>query len=255
MSKDLRTDRVGVGVPSLWEGLVGLCSHPNSKHELPLLELFPLLVLETVPLGSQRTIRGNTMGYIGEIQLEAADKVVFHDILVLYCDLEVAGLEAVPREGESLVEDGVLILLQVLGDALIVAEFHLNVGIQATSNVHGWEIASFNDVDVQELHREDEIVGGGDLVATSVANAAGKRRSGLNKSVFGLGAGSFGCTGRWGRRFLEGIESESDVAADIGKKASLVEREAKDLGFGRGRGHGDAGDADPTEASMMAACG
>lgn len=96
--------------------------------------------------------------------MDLADEVVFDGVLVFDGDLDAIGLETISGEGEDLTENRVLVLLKMLGDAFIVPELDLDVGIQASGDVHVRESSSFHDVHVEELHLDDEIVGRRDLI-------------------------------------------------------------------------------------------
>ncbi|BAS94149.1 Os05g0429751, partial [Oryza sativa Japonica Group] len=155
--------RMGVGMPGVGEGLVGLGPQPHGEHDLAA-GLLATLVLEPVPLGSQRGVRRHTDRHLGEVEPHAADEVVAAgEIFGLDGHLEHVRLEVRRGEGEDLLPRRVVVAAEDRRGALEVAELHLHEGVDGAGGGDSGEVLGLHHVHVEEPHRLDKVVGGRDL--------------------------------------------------------------------------------------------
>uniref|UniRef100_A0A804Q1D8 Uncharacterized protein n=1 Tax=Zea mays TaxID=4577 RepID=A0A804Q1D8_MAIZE len=166
---------VRVGVPGVRERLVGLGAEPDGEHDLPVGQLLPALGLEAVPLRRERRVRGHADGHLREVERDAADEVVAGEVLGLEGDLEQVGLEVRGGEGEDLLPGRAVAGRPDGRGALEVAELDLDEGVDGARGGHRGQVARLDDVHVEEPHRLDEVVGGGDLARARGRGGGGRR--------------------------------------------------------------------------------
>ena len=100
------------------------------------MNFLALLVLQYVPLRSQGAVWGYPKRNLGEIKHNSPHKIILANVLILDGDFKQIGLQPVLGEGTDLLSDRVLVLVQVLGQALVVTKLDFHIRVKASSYIH-----------------------------------------------------------------------------------------------------------------------